>query len=81
MEKLQGPDILKLLIAVDEVNIQTLIKYIQKYFTKHHDEFLQQNRNGILEAVYQSEQPFTILWDIFLEKICEKPEILLFNSR
>ncbi|GBC17645.2 hypothetical protein GLOIN_2v1838245 [Rhizophagus irregularis DAOM 181602=DAOM 197198] len=78
LEKLQGPDILKLLNAVDEINIETLTKYIQEYLTEHQDEFLQQNPIEIFEAVYQNES-FPILWDLYLEKICDNPEIL-FNS-
>ncbi|GBC07287.1 hypothetical protein RclHR1_07360010 [Rhizophagus clarus] len=80
LEKLQGPDILKLLIVVDEINIQTLIKYIQEYLTKHQDEFLHQNPIGILETVYQNES-FPILWDHCLEKLCEEPEILFKSDK
>ncbi|RIA84233.1 hypothetical protein C1645_808873 [Glomus cerebriforme] len=78
LEKLQGPDVLKLLIAVDEINIQTLTNYIQEYLIKHQDKFLQQNPIGILEAIYQHEA-FTNLWNSCLEKICEEPEPF-FNS-
>jgi len=31
LKNLQGPDVLKLLIAVDELNIQQLISHIQEY--------------------------------------------------
>ncbi|PKK73523.1 hypothetical protein RhiirC2_775944, partial [Rhizophagus irregularis] len=43
------PEVLKLLIAVDELNIQQLITYIQEYLIKHQTEFLHQNPTGILE--------------------------------
>jgi hypothetical protein len=66
------------LIAVDEINLQTLIHYIQEYLIKHQDKFLQQNPIEILETVYQHET-FTELWNFCLEKICEEPE-MLFNS-
>ncbi|GBC03408.1 hypothetical protein RclHR1_05100004 [Rhizophagus clarus] len=78
LKNLQGPDILKLLIAVDELDIQRLVSHIQEYLIKHQTEFLHQNPSGILETVYQHET-FTYLWDFYLEKICEKPKIL-FNS-
>ncbi|RIA83792.1 hypothetical protein C1645_742809 [Glomus cerebriforme] len=78
LTKLQGPDVLKLLIAVDEINIPTLIHFIQEYLIKHKDEYLQQSPLEILETVYQHET-FTELWNFCLEKICEEPE-LLFNS-
>src|SRR5439155_25556584 len=72
------PDVLKLLIAVDELNIQPLISHIQEYLIEHQTEFLHQNPTGILETVYQHET-FTDLWNFCLEVICEEPEIL-FNS-
>jgi hypothetical protein len=66
------------LIAVDELNIQPLISYIQEFLIEHQTEFLYQNPTGILETVYQHES-FTNLWNFCLEKICEDPKIL-FNS-
>src|ERR1044071_1529729 len=72
-----GPDVLKLLIAVDELNIQQLISHIQEFLINHKTEFLHQNPTGILEAVYQHET-FTELWNFCLEKVCEEPKIL-FN--
>ena len=71
MTKLQGSDVLKLLIATDELNIQSLISCIQEYLIKHQDKFLQQNPIELLETVYQHE-PFTDLWNYFLEKICKE---------
>jgi hypothetical protein len=78
LKNLQGPDVLKLLIAVDELVIQQLISHIQEYLINHQTEFLHQNPTGILETVYQHET-FTGLWNFCLEKICEEPKIL-FNS-
>ncbi|RGB26485.1 hypothetical protein C1646_721024 [Rhizophagus diaphanus] len=78
LKNLQGPVVLNLLIAVDELNIYSLITYIQEYLIEHQTEFLHQNPTGILEAVYQHET-FTDLWNFCLEKICEEPKIL-FNS-
>ncbi|EXX78332.1 hypothetical protein GLOIN_2v1883688 [Rhizophagus irregularis DAOM 181602=DAOM 197198] len=76
LENLQGPDVLKLLVAVDELNIQSLISHIQEYLIEHQTEFLHQNPTGILETVYQHET-FTDLWEFYLEKICKEPKILL----
>ncbi|GBC52542.1 hypothetical protein GLOIN_2v1847683 [Rhizophagus irregularis DAOM 181602=DAOM 197198] len=78
LKNLQGPEVLKLLIAVDELNIQQLVSHIQEYLIEHQTEFLNQNPTGILEVIYQHET-FTDLWNFCLEKICEEPEIL-FNS-
>ena len=80
LKNLQGPDILKLLIAVDELNIQQLISHIQEYLIKHQTEFLHQNPTGILETVYQHEK-FTDLWKFYLEKICEEPKILFDSDK
>jgi hypothetical protein len=80
LEKLQGPDILRLLVAVDELRIQTLINYIQEYLIKYRYEFLQQNPIGIIEAIYQNET-FTDLLNVSLKKICEKPDILLDSNK
>ncbi|GES72875.1 BTB/POZ domain-containing protein [Rhizophagus clarus] len=72
---LQGPEILKLLIAVDELNVQTLIQCIQEYLINHKYEFLQQSSVEILANSYQYEN-FTDLWIYCLDKICEKPDVL-----
>src|SRR6201996_619114 len=78
LKNMQGPDVLKLLIAVDELNMQQLISHIQEFLIKHKAEFLKQNPTGILETVYQHET-FTELWNFCLGKICNEPKIL-FNS-
>ncbi|POG69923.1 hypothetical protein GLOIN_2v147333 [Rhizophagus irregularis DAOM 181602=DAOM 197198] len=78
LKNLQGSEVLKLLIAVDELNINTLISHIQEFLIEHQTEFLQQNPTGILEIIYQHEA-FTDLWNFCLEKICEEPKIL-FSS-
>ena len=78
LKNLQGPDVLKLLIAVDELNIQSLVSHIQEFLIEHQTEFLHQNPTDILETVYQHEA-FTDLWNFCLEIICEEPKIL-FNS-
>jgi hypothetical protein len=75
LKKLQGPEVVKLLIVVDELNIQSLISYIQSYLINHQVGFLQQNPIEILEAVYQHES-FTDLWNYYLEAICENPNTL-----
>src|SRR5256886_2416605 len=78
LKNLQGPDVLKLLIAVDELNIQSLIPHVQEFLIEHKTEFLHQNPTGILETVYQHES-FMDLWNFCLEVICEEPNTL-FNS-
>ncbi|CAB4382161.1 unnamed protein product [Rhizophagus irregularis] len=46
LKNLQGPEVLKLLIAVDELNIQQLVSHIQEYLIEHQTEFLNQNPTG-----------------------------------
>ena len=78
MKNLQGPDVLKLLIAVDELNIQPLISHIQEYLIENQTKYLHRNPTDVLETVYQQET-FADLWNFCLEVICEEPKIL-FNS-
>ncbi|RGB39405.1 hypothetical protein C1646_664663 [Rhizophagus diaphanus] len=78
LKNLQGSEVLKLLIAVDELNVNSLISHVQEFLIEHQTEFLQQNPTGILEIIYQYET-FTDLWNFCLGKICEKPKIL-FSS-
>jgi hypothetical protein len=66
-------------VAVDELKIQTLIVCIQEYLIKHHHEFLQKNPVEILETVYQRET-FTDLWNYYLDKICDKPDVLFKSN-
>ncbi|RGB28782.1 hypothetical protein C1646_796546 [Rhizophagus diaphanus] len=80
LKNLQGPDALNLLIAVDELNIQQLISYIQEYLVENQIEFLHQNPIGILETVCQ-HGTFTDLWNFRLEDICEKAEILFDSDK
>ncbi|GBC03101.1 hypothetical protein RclHR1_00050009 [Rhizophagus clarus] len=80
LKKLQGPDVLKLLLAVNEFNIQTLINHTQEYLIKYQHKFLLQNPVEILEIIYQNE-PFTKLSNYSLKKICEEPEILFSSNK
>ncbi|POG76866.1 hypothetical protein GLOIN_2v851760 [Rhizophagus irregularis DAOM 181602=DAOM 197198] len=81
LANLQGSEILKFLMAADELNIQTLIPCIQEYLINHRHEFLrQQNSIEILETIYQHES-FKDLWNFYLEKICEEPEILFKSEK
>ncbi|GBB93086.1 hypothetical protein RclHR1_21010004 [Rhizophagus clarus] len=74
LTNLQGPEILKLLMAVDELNIQSLISCIQGYLIENHYEFLQENLIDILQIFYHNEL-FTSLVNCCLDKI-----EMIFNS-
>src|SRR5205814_1233066 len=69
---------LKLLMAVDELNIQQLISYVQEFFDQASNRIFTPKSTDILEAVYQHKL-FTDLWNFCLERICKKPKIL-FDS-
>src|SRR4051812_12133548 len=69
LKNLQGPDeLLELLVAVDELNIQQLILYIQEFLIEYQSEFLRENLIDILEIVYQHET-FTVLLENIGENI------------
>ncbi|GBC01813.1 hypothetical protein RclHR1_04340010 [Rhizophagus clarus] len=79
LKDLQGPDILKLLIVVDELNIhQSLVSHIQEFLIEHQTEFIRQNPTEILEIACQHET-FVDLSNLCLDKICDEPKIL-FSS-
>jgi hypothetical protein len=78
LENLQAPEVLKLLITVDELKIRTLILYINEYLIQHKHKFLRQNPIEILETIYQVNQHdiFSDLYNYCLEEICAKPDVL-----
>ncbi|GBC19322.1 BTB/POZ protein [Rhizophagus irregularis DAOM 181602=DAOM 197198] len=80
LKNLQGPDVLKILIAVDELNIISLVSHIQEFLIEHKTEILKQNPTEILETIYQYET-FTDLWNFCLNKICEEPKILFSSDK
>ncbi|GBC17486.2 hypothetical protein GLOIN_2v1672276 [Rhizophagus irregularis DAOM 181602=DAOM 197198] len=50
LTKLLGPEVLDLLMALDELNFNSLIPHVQKYLINHQDKFLKQNPIEILET-------------------------------
>ena len=74
MTNLQGLETLKILMAVDELNIQTLISHVQKHLINNNKEFLQQNLIEILQTAYQNDL-FIDLLDYCLDEI-----EMIFNS-
>jgi hypothetical protein len=80
LKNLQIPNVLKLLIAVDELNINPLISHIQEFLIEHQIEFLNQGQIEVLNTIHQYES-FTDLCNFYLEKICEKPKILFGSDK
>ena len=73
MTKLEGPELLKLLKAVNELNIHSLISRIQEHMIIYQSKFVGQNPVDILETVYQHES-LANLRNFCLEKICKEPD-------
>ncbi|RIA83347.1 hypothetical protein C1645_833994 [Glomus cerebriforme] len=77
-----GPDILKLLVAADELGLYTLSEYIQKFVVDNqiflfHDrkELLKNDPVGILEVIFQYDS-LAALKEYCLKVICQEPDIL-----
>ncbi|CAB4399483.1 unnamed protein product [Rhizophagus irregularis] len=71
-------DILDLLVASDELLMQGLITFVQKYLIENQAEWLQDNLFNVLHTLFQFES-CKQLQDYCLESICEDPEPF-FNS-
>ncbi|CAB4427806.1 unnamed protein product [Rhizophagus irregularis] len=71
LKNLQGPDVLNLLIAVDELNIHSLITYIQEYLVEHQIEFLRQNPTTSLLEILLKRDDLNMdeieIWDNLLK--------------
>ncbi|CAB4395800.1 unnamed protein product [Rhizophagus irregularis] len=80
LKNLQGPDVLKLLMVVDELYINSLVIYIQEFLIEHQTEFLNQSPIEIFEIIYQHEK-FTDLWNFCLKKVCNEPKILFDSEK
>ncbi|GBB83321.1 hypothetical protein RclHR1_10050004 [Rhizophagus clarus] len=66
-------DILELLVASDELLIEELVTFVQKYLIENQDEWLRNNFVKVLHTVYRLESCKN-LQDYCLESICEDPE-------
>jgi hypothetical protein len=80
LKNLQGHDLLYLLKAVDELNIQPLISHIQNFLIENEIEILHENPIKILEIIYPFHhyEVFTNLWNLCIEIICEDPKVYKF---
>ncbi|RGB38449.1 hypothetical protein C1646_806395 [Rhizophagus diaphanus] len=77
---IEGFELIKLSIEVDELNIRTLFPQIEDYLIKNQSTFLYQNTIEILETIYQRES-FTKLWNFCLEKIYKEPKMLFETDK
>src|SRR3954452_10612474 len=68
-----GSDILDLLVTSDELLIEELVVFVQKYLIEKQTEWLRQNFVEVLHAVFpliNCKQ----LYDYCLDSICDNPE-------
>jgi hypothetical protein len=77
---LEGFELIKLSIAVDDLNIRTLFPQIEDYIIKNQSVFLYQNTIEVLETIYQRES-FIKLWNFCLEKIYKEPKMLFESDK
>jgi hypothetical protein len=75
LEKTKSTDILKILVAADELCLQKLINYVQSYLIDNKSEFLRNEPVQILQTVFHNED-HAKLRDFCLEAICNDPKIL-----
>ncbi|CAI2201949.1 13243_t:CDS:2, partial [Funneliformis geosporum] len=78
LRKQTGSDILDLLVASDELLIEELITFVQKYLIDNQVKWLQQNFVKVLHTVFLLES-CKELQNYCLETICDDPEPF-FNS-
>ncbi|CAG8686892.1 3741_t:CDS:1 [Dentiscutata heterogama] len=68
-------NVLKLLIAADELDLQKLIEYVQSYLFDKKIEFLTDNYLEILKIVFRHEE-LSKLRDFCLNRVAEDPGVL-----
>jgi len=73
-----GPSILKILVAAEELDLNRLVNYIQNFLIEEKTQWLQEDPVQILDLVFQ-HPACKSLRDYCLQAICQRPE-LIFNS-
>ncbi|RIA94672.1 hypothetical protein C1645_864298 [Glomus cerebriforme] len=74
-----GKQILDILIAADELNLNEIFKYLQDTLLKSHNEWLRNNFFYIYEITLK-HQEFKILREYFQSMINSKPDILFYSQ-
>ncbi|PKK73519.1 hypothetical protein RhiirC2_864398 [Rhizophagus irregularis] len=78
---MNGPDILKLLVATEELGLdRVLSEYIQEFLIEDQNKFSQDDCIELLKIVFQ-HGTFTILEDYCLKTICQVPAILFGTDK
>ncbi|RIA84101.1 hypothetical protein C1645_832769 [Glomus cerebriforme] len=80
LDILQGTDLLRLLVATEELDLQKLNKHIQTHMISKQTEFIQDDAIDALQTVFQYEK-CTILKDFCVDIICKEPKLLFDSSK
>src|SRR5437763_4651984 len=79
-DKQNGIQLLKLLMATDELNLQKLSDHVRNYLIDNQAEFLRSDPLEIFQTVFQYEA-CEILRKYCLDTICESPKILFESPK
>ncbi|RIA94060.1 hypothetical protein C1645_803731 [Glomus cerebriforme] len=74
-------ELILILVAADELNIEGIIRYLSQHLIDNHQKFLQQDPVNILQIILQHDacSPLKELREYCLDYVCERPT-LLFDS-
>src|SRR5687767_12661062 len=79
LDNFTGVDILEILIAADELGLESLYEYKMNCFIKKHEDYIKENPVKILQLIYSNEK-FKELKNICLKGFCNYSEKLFQSS-
>ncbi|RIA80011.1 concanavalin A-like lectin/glucanase domain-containing protein [Glomus cerebriforme] len=80
LSKLQSREILNILLSSEELELQSLVKYVQEILVKEHRDFIIENILEMIELSYQKEF-FEELWNFCLQQICYESDCLFKSTK
>src|SRR6266536_6675176 len=80
LTNLQFREILNLLLPSDELELQTLVTYIQETLIKNHYNFIIENVIETIGLTYQKKS-LDNLWGFCLQQICDNPNDLFKSTK
>lgn len=75
LDKQKGLDILKYLVASDEICFGNLYNYIESYIIEKQAKFLNDDPTEVLQTIFHYES-LTAIKNFYLQLICDNPEVL-----
>ncbi|GBC18851.2 BTB/POZ protein [Rhizophagus irregularis DAOM 181602=DAOM 197198] len=79
LDKQKGLDILKYLVASDEICFGNLQNYIESYIIEKQEKFLNEDPTEVLQTILHYES-LTSIKNFYLQLICDNPEVLFESS-